>query len=103
MTPEEKAMKIDDARYEMDLLHSKMAVTVKKISHCQNILDQLNHKLWKDRMNFERIDRELAMIDGRYQVITRCPKVKEEKVKVSKFTREQILELAKQLGLDLNI
>ena len=103
MTPEEKALRIDDSKYEMDLLHSKMSVTVKKIGHCQNILDQLNHKLWKDRMEFERIDRELAMIDGRYQVV-KCPRAKKEDVvKVSKFTREQILELAKQLGLDLNI
>jgi len=101
-TPTAKEIQIDDLRHEMKGIHHRMCVTCKKIDVAQQLLTDLNHRLWKDKIVYEKLDRELAMIDGRYSVV-RGVKMKEKKVDGMKLTREQIIELAKQFGLEVNI
>lgn len=53
----------------------------------------------KQKAEFELIDRQLAMLDGRYKKIEREVKAK-GKVEVE-LTNEQLLLIAGQLGIDL--
>jgi hypothetical protein len=49
--------------------------------------------------SYARVDRELALVDGRHKVI----KLEKKKKKEPKLTREQVLNLAKQFGVELDI
>lgn len=97
-----KEIQIDDLRYEMCGIHSRMKITNKKLDIAKQLVTDLEHRLWKDRVVYEKLDRELAMIDGRFTVV-RQSKPKDKKLDGMKLTREQIIELAKQFGLEIDI
>jgi len=94
----------EEKKQRMELLHEQMVTIVKKISHAQSILDELNHRRWKLKMEFQSIDRELSMIDGRHKVVrVQKSTMKCASVEVPmKFTREQVEALAAQLGIDID-
>jgi hypothetical protein len=94
---------MDDLKHEKGLVHSRMRITLKKIEVAQQLLNDLNFRMMKDRVVYEKLDRELAMIDGRYHKVTTVVKKEEKKIDGFKMTREQIIELAKTLGVEVNI
>lgn len=96
-----------ELRGEMILLHEQMIVENKKIDALQQTLDMKKHKLRIKQVEFETLDRELAMIDGRFQRLDK-PKTEdkklEEKLKkaIPKLSKSMIDEIAKQLGISLD-
>jgi len=98
-----KEIQIDDLQFEMTNIHRRMTTTMKKIEVASQLVTDLNHRLWKDKIVFEKLDRELAMIDGRYVKVKHVAKKEEKTINGLKMTREQILELAKQLGVEVDI
>lgn len=85
---------------DLEIIHQQMVDKVRKIDHLSQTLDNMKHNLWKLKMEFEAKDRELAMIDGRHQVITKVT-FKEKTKPMIKMTREQIEAIAKELGVEI--
>lgn len=104
---EEKIERLYELRGEMMILHEQMIVENKKIDALQQTLDMKKHKYRILQVQFETLDRELAMIDGRFQRLNQ-PKQEdkklEEKLKkaIPKLSRTMIDEIAKQLGITLD-
>ena len=89
-----------ELRGDLELIHQQMVSKVKKIDALSQTLCNMKHNLWKLKMEFEEKDRELAMLDGRYQVITKVT-FKEKQKPMIKMTREQIEAIAKELGVEI--
>jgi hypothetical protein len=74
----------------------EMNLTIKKVEHAKSVLAILSDRLSKQRVEYELVDRELAMLDGRYTKITRCKRTQKEPE--LKLTKEQVLALIDMLN-----
>ena len=90
----------EELREQLNVAAKKVAKVYKKLRCIQKIEDSLNQRCVKETLKFKKLDRELAMIDGRYQVIpTIKPRVSKKKEVV--LTKEQVFHIAKQLGIEI--
>ena len=79
-------------------LYEQVTCIHKKMVKARNLFRSYEERYYKTKCEFEKVDRELAMIDGRYQVLDPPDK---RKVKKVELTSEQILELAARLGIEI--
>ena len=91
--PEEKEL-IEKRNF----LYEQITCVFKKMEKARKLHHDYEIRYYKLKGKFEKIDRELAMIDGRYQVLDPPDKRKAKKVEL---TYEQILDIAAQLGIEI--
>lgn len=99
-------MSIEEKKQRMDSLHEQLTSITKEIACTQTVLDQLNHQHWKFKMEFQALDRELSLIDGRHRIVgirqAREKKAMQENAQPLKFTQEQVEAIAAALGVDIS-
>ena len=93
-----KDEKVEALRLQMQSSYEALRSTIKKLDHACQVKNLLEQKLVKQRQLYEALDRDLAMIDGRYTVCKSETKT-QKKIKMS---REDVLAIAKALGIDVN-
>lgn len=64
------------------------------------LCEALERRYNDDKKAYEAVDHELALIDGRAQKFAYLESAK-KRVKERPLTRDQILEIAEKLGIDL--
>lgn len=82
-------------------LYDEVDKVFKKLCHARNLCYQLESRYQKLKAEYERVDYELAMKDGRFQrVAIQRSKPKEP---VVTLTQEQIISIAKKLGIEIRM
>lgn len=99
---EEKAL-----REQRDMAYKKVTRTFRKFNVARKLFRDLEKRFLFEKKEYENLDRDLAMVDGRYQ---RLAEAIEERKKtatasklVAKFTTGQIIRIAEALGVDLEV
>lgn len=100
MEAEKADEKLTILQGQRKLLHERLKLTYSKLLHARNLYHQMEERYWKQKCEFEQCDRELAMIDGRYQVIPLGGIKKEPKIELS---QSQILDIARKLGIEVRM
>ena len=93
-----KDEKVEALRLQMASSYKELRNTIKKLDHACQVKNLLEQKLVKQRQRYESLDRELAMIDGRYTV---CKSETKTQTKI-KMSRADVLAIAKALGIDVS-
>jgi hypothetical protein len=93
---------------KQELLIAEKATCRSMLIGLQRRIDALRQELYhleemevEAKHSYARVDRELALVDGRHKVITLSKKKKEPKQ--PKLTKEQVRRLAKQFGVEIDI
>lgn len=89
-------MDIDELRLRSQTLRAKAAIERKKLDHVRNLYYMIEGKYLKLKHEYENVDRELAMLDGRLKV-----QIGHSGEKAPVLTLEQILSIAKKLGINI--
>lgn len=93
---------------ERDEQYLKVKSLIKKLEYARNLLHLIEERYRKEKRTYEKIDRQLAMIDGRLKVLSPSDvrkKKEKEKSKMAKIcenlTVSQIDAIAEKLGISL--
>ena len=102
MDKEEKIQELKAKR--SDLYHS-LLLSSSSFKRAKKLISSLEERYLKDRRAWEECDYELALLDGRRQVVE--PNVKRSRstkdVDISTFTNKQLMEIAERLNLNLKL
>lgn len=79
-------------------LYCQTELYFKKMQKAEQLYRRIQNKYYNSKWDFEKADRELAMVDGRYKVLDPPDKKKPKEIKL---TTEQLLEVAAQLGIEV--
>lgn len=89
-----------------ELLVAEKATCKSMIIGLSYKIDDLRQELYKleelkatAMVSYAKVDRELATVDGRSKVVS----IDKKKKKEPKLTKEQVIRLAKQFGVELDI
>jgi len=87
---------------QLNNIHKELEKVYKDLMKSKEVY-QKHEKAWmKLRKEFETLDYELAMMDGRYKVLP-AQGVRVKKVaSANDLSVDQILKIAKELGIDLD-
>lgn len=66
------------------------------------LYEALEKRYKDDKKAYETIDHELALLDGRMEKFAYIEKAK-VRVKERPFTKDQLIEIAEKLGIDLGL
>ena len=96
--------KVEQLRNLRSESFARLRALKKKADHAYNVLKMVEDKLTNERLNYERIDKELAMIDGRHKVYQENEKAQKtasiEDIE-AKLSKDQIIRIALQFGLNI--
>lgn len=99
---EEKAL-----REQRDAAYKRVTRTFRKFNVARSLFRNLEKRFLFEKKEYEDLDRDLAMVDGRYQ---RLEEAVEERRKmatasklITKFTSDQIIRIADALGVKVEV
>lgn len=81
--------------------------TFRKLEIARKMFVSLETRYWFEKGEFEKVDRELAMIDGRYKKVKDAEEQGREKAStkklIAKLSMDQIMRIAEVLGEELEV
>jgi len=86
---------------QREQIYNEIKKTHRKYEYVNRIFCEIKLKYEKQKFQFEKIDRDLAMIDGRYKIVAKDKRQKKQGE--LKLTKEQIINIANQLGVSISI
>ena len=100
-------MNEDDLLLQCSKAKKRVSRTYKTLRRVQMIMHRVESRYHFEKGEFERIDLELAMIDGRYQHLQEQreeEKLRNENKKlVAKISPEKLIQIAQALGVELEV
>ena len=91
-------MSQDELKLKRAVAYGRMRSSHSLLIRVHQLCESLEARYNSDKSDYERVDRELAMLDGRFQLVPEAAK-KDRKRSTPELTVEQILEIAQQLGI----
>ena len=87
--------------------YDKIKITHRKFSIARKMYYEQGEKYFNEKREFEELDRELAMVDGRYKRYAaqgpRQDERKDNKKLIAKFSADQLLRIAAALDIELEV
>jgi hypothetical protein len=85
--------------------YEKVKASFKKLEKARALMHQYEERYWREKDEFERLDRELAMKDGRYQKLAEEGKRKQADAGqlIVNLNKSQILAIAEALGVEVEM
>jgi len=99
---DEKALSVEQLREKRRQLREEVRKTHKKLIKLCNIKYMMEEKYWKQKGQYEKVDLELAMVDGRHRIVT-AGQAKVSKEKPVELTQDQLISIAKKLGIEIRV
>lgn len=102
-----KEKKMEELKARKSQLLEQLKVAKKKVDKSRNIFHYHEEKFYKIKKEFEAVDRELAMIDGRYRI--EAPATNGKKVVVDagslllNLSKSQLARIAATLGFEIEL
>ena len=103
-----KRRRINLGKEELSKKYYKMKEAKAELDEARQYLHRCEKRYWQAKKDYELVDRELAFQDGRHQVLKPTGEPKNRKKKGNgksqeELTKEQLQEVAKKLGINLNL
>lgn len=103
MTNEEK---MEVIRLQMKGAYSRLKHDYQLMKRSEHLFKSLEARYFRSRDEWESLDRQLAMLDGRFERLMAAqaanePKTKQRKEKKLDLTAEDIIKIAQTLGIVL--
>ena len=89
---------------ELPPLRLELNKTFHKLQKAYKLMHTYEQRYQKLRAEYERKDRQLAMVDGRYQVLPPAELMKKKRTTkelIVRLNKQQILHIAAELGVKL--
>ena len=99
MNQQEILNKIEDLTRQKNEIYKELCPLTKKLRMAKTVYEEYRKEHWELSKEFTCIDKHLAMMDGRYKKLD----AKKKKVKKLPFSRSEVLNLAKALGLEKEV
>lgn len=101
-TQEEKAKMVEEGKMQLNNIHKHLEEVYKRLVDAKAVYNKVEKEWIKIRNDFESLDRELAMKDGRFKILPSQVKKVKKVTTIEDLSTEQLLKIAEQLGVDLN-
>ena len=93
-----------EMRERLSLLREKARLTHLKLQKAYDLVHAYEDRYYTLKAEYERLDRDLAMIDGRYEVVTgKREKTQSMDKLIGRLTAAQVMHLAAELGVELEV
>lgn len=83
--------------------YKKLCKIKKELEDARQFLHQKEQEFAKAKREYCRADKERAMIDGRFEELKPHNGPKTRKKKEKDFTKDEVMEIAKKLGVNISI
>lgn len=99
--------KIAELKIQRQTAYDRLKASSKSLFRARRLVDSLQARYNSDKKEWEDLDRQLAMLDGRFKVEEpawkrKAPKPASEQQTVDDMSLEQLEALAAKLGIKLN-